>query len=213
MSKTEPSHYDGANGAKLIDITQNCDFVLGNVIKYAFRAGKKDGESSIDDLRKAHWYLHKAISMEKNCDAVQSFKDWVRKCNENIGVIEDLHVLADATLSSIAWYEVQTDGDWSLHSTDEVQYEDGIYLQFGRLAIVPGRKMVEAIGRKREVMVYTVFDSDSRTEHGQVMVELSPVATVRRQDEALATAAMEVLKEDIRNHQYASQENQDESQG
>ena len=66
MSKTEPSHYDGANGARLIDITQNCDFVLGNVIKYAFRAGKKEGESSMDDLLKAKWYLTRAIQMERD---------------------------------------------------------------------------------------------------------------------------------------------------
>ena len=64
MSKTEPSHYDGANGSRLIDITSQCGFVEGNAIKYLFRAGKKEGESRLDDLLKAKWYVDYALRKE-----------------------------------------------------------------------------------------------------------------------------------------------------
>jgi len=35
---------------------------LFNTIKYLSRAGKKNGESLLDDLRKARWYLDRAIA-------------------------------------------------------------------------------------------------------------------------------------------------------
>ena len=37
------------------------NFSLGNVIKYVLRAGKKNGESDLDDLNKALWYLNREI--------------------------------------------------------------------------------------------------------------------------------------------------------
>ncbi len=36
-------------------------FNLGNVIKYASRAGKKDPTKEIEDLEKAAWYLNRQI--------------------------------------------------------------------------------------------------------------------------------------------------------
>lgn len=63
-NKTNPSHYDGANGIQVIDITSQCGFVEGNAIKYLFRAGKKDGESRLDDLLKAKWYIDYALRKE-----------------------------------------------------------------------------------------------------------------------------------------------------
>jgi len=62
--KITPRHYNGRNGAQVIDITSECDFCTGNVIKYAFRAGKKAGESRRDDLLKARWYLNKLLEEE-----------------------------------------------------------------------------------------------------------------------------------------------------
>jgi hypothetical protein len=35
--------------------------MTGNVVKYAARAGRKDGESRLDDLLKARWYIEQAI--------------------------------------------------------------------------------------------------------------------------------------------------------
>lgn len=40
-------------------------FVLGNVIKYVARAGRKDGNSRLKDLAKAREYIDKAIALEK----------------------------------------------------------------------------------------------------------------------------------------------------
>lgn len=36
-------------------------FCLGNVLKYVIRAGKKAGNSKAEDLRKAKWYLERAL--------------------------------------------------------------------------------------------------------------------------------------------------------
>lgn len=61
--KANPSHYKFGN-TEVIQITQHLDFLLGNVVKYSARAGRKRGESKLDDLRKAHWYITKAIQLE-----------------------------------------------------------------------------------------------------------------------------------------------------
>ena len=50
-----------ANGAQVIDITQELMFAEGNVVKYVSRAGRKGGESRLDDLCKAKYYLDLAI--------------------------------------------------------------------------------------------------------------------------------------------------------
>lgn len=36
-------------------------FCKGNVIKYIWRAGSKDSEDAIDDMKKAAWYLDRMI--------------------------------------------------------------------------------------------------------------------------------------------------------
>lgn len=61
MSKTSPSHYVTETGAEVIDITETLDFCRGNVVKYVARAGMKDGETELDDLLKAQWYLERSI--------------------------------------------------------------------------------------------------------------------------------------------------------
>lgn len=59
-----PEHYT-KNGLEAIDIIDamdmSYDFCIGNVIKYIYRAGKKDKEKEIEDLNKAKWYLDRAI--------------------------------------------------------------------------------------------------------------------------------------------------------
>ena len=59
--KTDPQHYQLDNGTQVIDLTETLDFCSGNVVKYVARAGKKDGESRLDDLLKAAWYLDRLI--------------------------------------------------------------------------------------------------------------------------------------------------------
>lgn len=64
-----PAHYGGADDPfeviKIIDHYQ-LGFSLGNAVKYILRAGKKEGAPTIEDLRKAAWYLnHEIERLEK----------------------------------------------------------------------------------------------------------------------------------------------------
>lgn len=67
-----PSHYTWLKekcGIEVIDITRWLDFDTGNAVKYLLRAGHKseegmtDREKTIQDLKKAIWYIHDRIKM------------------------------------------------------------------------------------------------------------------------------------------------------
>ena len=60
-----PPHYT-AGGVETINFIEakNLDYHLGNVVKYITRAGKKNDE--IEDLKKARWYLERAIAVREN---------------------------------------------------------------------------------------------------------------------------------------------------
>lgn len=66
MEKIEhPAHYGGAeNPYEAIKVIRawSLGFALGNAIKYVARAGRKPGESALDDLKKARWYLDNEIA-------------------------------------------------------------------------------------------------------------------------------------------------------
>jgi hypothetical protein len=54
----KPKHYNNhPSGIECIDIAKHHDFCIGNAIKYLWRAGLKDGNSEIQDLKKAIWYI------------------------------------------------------------------------------------------------------------------------------------------------------------
>ena len=55
-----PRHYKMGN-LECIDVTQHFNFNRGNAIKYIWRAGKKDSSKTIEDLRKAAWYINREI--------------------------------------------------------------------------------------------------------------------------------------------------------
>lgn len=64
-----PVHYT-SGGIETIDYIQAklgddgvMAFCLGNVIKYVSRAGKKDISTELEDLKKAQWYLNKAVEV------------------------------------------------------------------------------------------------------------------------------------------------------
>lgn len=64
-SVNNPAYYtDG--GIDTIDFIESkrLGYHLGNVVKYISRAGKKGTNAGLEDLRKAQWYLARAI--EKN---------------------------------------------------------------------------------------------------------------------------------------------------
>jgi hypothetical protein len=58
-----PDHYGGENNPfEAIKVIEAWDlnFHLGNVVKYISRAGKKS-KNSIEDLKKAEWYLSRYV--------------------------------------------------------------------------------------------------------------------------------------------------------
>lgn len=59
-----PIHYGGQDDPyEAIKVIEAWDlgFHLGNTVKYLCRAGKKPDTALIDDLKKAAWYLDRAI--------------------------------------------------------------------------------------------------------------------------------------------------------
>ena len=70
-----PPHYTWLKdkcGIEVIDITRHMDFNLGNSIKYILRSGHKkekgytDKQKTIEDLKKAVWYLNDEIKLLSN---------------------------------------------------------------------------------------------------------------------------------------------------
>ena len=58
-----PSHYTShPSGVECIQVTEYLNFCIGNAIKYLWRAGLKDGNSDIQDLKKAVWYIEREIA-------------------------------------------------------------------------------------------------------------------------------------------------------
>lgn len=67
-----PSHYTShparcecGKGIQCIQVTEHFDFVIGNIVKYAWRAGLKDGTTKLQDLEKCLWYAQRAVEREK----------------------------------------------------------------------------------------------------------------------------------------------------
>ena len=58
---TNPDHYK-TPGPEVIELTEHLNFCRGNAVKYVCRAGKKDPNKEIEDLRKAIWYLNREIA-------------------------------------------------------------------------------------------------------------------------------------------------------
>ncbi len=67
-SVNHPAHYtDGKIEVIEFIEDKNLGFCLGNAVKYISRAGKKDPSKTIEDLKKAQWYINRQIkSLETN---------------------------------------------------------------------------------------------------------------------------------------------------
>lgn len=66
VSKQNPAHYrDHPENIECIQITRWMNFNVGNATKYLFRAGRKRGEDTLDDLEKATWYVNDEIQRVK----------------------------------------------------------------------------------------------------------------------------------------------------
>jgi hypothetical protein len=64
-----PNHYGGEDNIyeaiKVID-AWDLGFSLGNTVKYISRAGKKNSDKELEDLKKAKWYLDHHIKNLEN---------------------------------------------------------------------------------------------------------------------------------------------------
>lgn len=62
-----PSHYTSGK-IEVMDFIEDkkLNFARGNVIKYVSRAGKKDPNKELEDLKKAMWYLNREIERLRN---------------------------------------------------------------------------------------------------------------------------------------------------
>lgn len=56
-----PSHYTQWT-VEVIYLTERETFLIGNVLKYALRAGAKDGATYREDMAKAYWYARRHVS-------------------------------------------------------------------------------------------------------------------------------------------------------
>lgn len=69
-----PSHYTShPSGVECIEITRHMDFLLGNALKYIWRADLKD--DALEDLQKAQKYLEWAIDKRVEEKAKKAFAD------------------------------------------------------------------------------------------------------------------------------------------
>ena len=59
-----PSHYAEGRKYETIDVIEDwqLSYRLGNCLKYVSRAGRKDPTKTIEDLKKARWYLDREIA-------------------------------------------------------------------------------------------------------------------------------------------------------
>ena len=57
-----PKHYNQLP-IECIDVVKHFDFIIGNVIKYCWRAGLKNSDTELDDLKKAKFYIEYKIKM------------------------------------------------------------------------------------------------------------------------------------------------------
>lgn len=67
-----PSHYTDGK-IEVIDYIEDkkLNYHLGNVVKYVSRAGKKDGNDPVQDLKKALWYLNREIDRREKENALK----------------------------------------------------------------------------------------------------------------------------------------------
>ena len=56
-----PDYYD-AGGRQLIDLLEGMQFSRGSAVKYLVRAGVKNPDTELEDLKKAQWYVNREIA-------------------------------------------------------------------------------------------------------------------------------------------------------
>lgn len=69
-----PAHYTRWP-IEVIDLTERETFLIGNVLKYALRAGAKPGSAYEEDMAKARWYARRHVDNIAARDSWQSGLD------------------------------------------------------------------------------------------------------------------------------------------
>lgn len=59
-SVDHPAHYTRWP-VEVINLTEGESFLIGNILKYALRAGAKDGSTYEEDMAKARWYARRHV--------------------------------------------------------------------------------------------------------------------------------------------------------
>lgn len=90
----QPPHYRAGDTYETIRVIEAWDlgFNLGNTVKYISRAGRKDKAKTVEDLKKAAWYLQREISNLESaplCDKVSNVSV------DNDGVVHRTEVVGD----------------------------------------------------------------------------------------------------------------------
>lgn len=63
---SHPKHYTSYKGIEVIQLTEQMNFNRGNAVKYIARAGLKNPDSEVEDLKKAVWYIQREIERIQN---------------------------------------------------------------------------------------------------------------------------------------------------
>lgn len=78
-----PSHYcSHPSGIECIEITRHHDFAIGNAIKYLWRAGLKESDNEIQDLKKAVFYIQDKIKQLESKNVDDKTIDWIDEYNK-----------------------------------------------------------------------------------------------------------------------------------
>lgn len=86
-----PSHYRAhPSGVECIDVAEKLGFNLGNAIKYLWRAGLKENAPTLQDFKKARWYLERATG----------HRGWV-PCGSAMGPIQRVLACPPSTLTAV----------------------------------------------------------------------------------------------------------------
>lgn len=116
-----PAHYE-EQSIKLepIDFCERLPFCEGNVLKYCFRAGHKDGASELQDLKKARWYLNRSGS--KDSAEVEDTAEnrlmftFLRRDNGILGIVARKYYDSPEPMSFTFWEYL------SIHIAKRIQY-------------------------------------------------------------------------------------------
>ena len=110
-SINSPSHYAEGRQFETISVIEDWElgYRLGNAVKYISRAGRKDPEKTLEDLKKAQWYLAREI------ESIEGIKPFERSYEE---IVESLRFYGESQDNPIAWPEPDGSGFDSLLDTD-----------------------------------------------------------------------------------------------